>query len=154
MNAVNTLTVVLVALATACSTAAVGKGETSITSAPTGPPCPLGVEGAEVSVEDTPQGVALTFTTSRAEKADELRARGRHAANMYGPRKAGAGHDGRHASGGHHGLMPMQMPPAYALAEDVESGIKVRLFPVDDKDLGTLRAKARERAVAMMTSCR
>jgi hypothetical protein len=115
-------------------------------------PCPLGVDGAEVVVEDTPQGVALTFTSS--EKTNELRTRARHAANMYGPRKAGEGHDGRHASGGHHGLMPMQMPPAYALAEDVEDGIKIRLFPVDDADLAALRARARERAVAMSTGCR
>jgi hypothetical protein len=50
--------------------------------------------------------------------------------------------------------MPMQMPPAYALAEDVEDGIKIRLFPVDDADLAALRARARERAVAMSTGCR
>jgi hypothetical protein len=148
------ITIALVALASACSTAATGKGETQISSAETPlRTCPFGIEGAAVYVEDTPQGVALTFTTT-TDKTDELRARGRHAANMYGPRKAGEGHDGRHATGGHHGLMPMQMPPAYGLAEDVENGIKLRLFPVDDKDLATLRARARERAVAMATSCR
>jgi hypothetical protein len=147
-------TLALVMFAVACSTASTSKGDTQLTSAnATAPPCPLGVEGAEVVVDDTPQGVALTFTTN-AEKTDELRRRGRQAANMYGPRKAGEGHDGRHASGGHHGLMPMQMPPAYALAEDVENGIRIRLFPVDDKDVAALRARARERAVAMSTSCR
>jgi hypothetical protein len=153
MSSRTILPLVLIAFAVACSTAATGKGETTITNAPASRPCPLGVDGAEVVVEDTPQGVALTFTTS-AEKADELRTRGRHSANMYGPRKAGEGHEGRHASGGHHGLMPMQMPPAYALAEDVENGIKIRLFPVDDADVAVLRARARERAVAMSTACR
>lgn len=139
-------------LAAACSTAATGKGDATLTNA-TVLPCPLGVPGADVTVEDTPQGVALTFTTS-AEKTDVLRVRGRHAANMYGPRKAGEGHEGKHASGAHHGLMPMQMPPAYALAEDVENGVRIRLFPVDDADVGALRARARERAVAMATACR
>jgi hypothetical protein len=153
MSARTILTIAFVALAAACSTAAIGKGETSLTNATASRPCPLGVDGAEVVVEDTPQGVALTFTSS-PERADELRTRGRHAANMYGPRKAGEGHGGNHASGGHHGLMPMQMPPAYALTEDVDNGIKLRLFPVDDRDLAALRARARERAVAMSTSCR
>lgn len=153
MSARTIVTIAFVVLAAACSTAATGKGETTVTNAPAPQPCPLGVDGAEVVVEDTAQGVALTFTTS-AENADDLRKRGRHAASMYGPRKAGEGHDGRHASGGHHGLMPMQMPPAYALAEDVENGIKIRLFPVDDADLAALRSRARERAVAMSTGCR
>lgn len=140
-------------LTAACSTAAVGKGELTNANTNAPRPCALGVDGAEVVVEDTPQGVALTFTTS-PEKLDELRERGRHAANMYGPRKLGEGHEGRHASGGHHGLMPMQMPPAFALAEDVEGGVRVRLVPVDDNDLALLRARARERAVVMSTSCR
>lgn len=153
MSARRILTLALVLIATACSTAATGKGETTLTNATAPRPCPLGVDGAEVVVEDTPQGVALTFTSS-ADKTDELRMRARHAANMYGPRKAGEGHDGRHASGGHHGLMPMQMPPAYALARDVDNGVEIRLFPVDEKDLAALRARARERAVAMSTSCR
>ena len=146
-------TIVLFALATACSTAATGKGETSLTNANAAPPCPLGVTGAEVVVDDTQEGVALTFSSS-PEKVDDLRARARHAANMYGPRKAGEGHDGRHATGGHHGLMPMQMPPAFAITRDVDNGIEVRLTPVDAKDLTVLRARARERAVAMSTSCR
>lgn len=153
MSARTSLTIVLVMLATACSTASAGKGDTALTSATTPMPCSLGVEGAEVVVEDTPQGVALTFT-GVPEKADELRTRGRHAANMYGPRKAGAGHDGRHASGGHHGLMPMQMPPAFAVTEDVDNGIQLRLTPVDETDLALLRARARDRAVAMSKGCR
>jgi hypothetical protein len=152
MSARTIITIALVALGAACSTAATGKGETSLTNAPIHP-CALGVDGAEVAVEDTPRGVALTFTAA-PDKLDELRARVQHAANMYGPRKAGVGHDGQHGSGGHHGLMPMQMPPAYALAEDVDGGMKLRLFPVDEGDLAAIRGRARERAIAMWNGCR
>lgn len=136
--------------AAAC-TSATPKGETTVTRADTSHGCPLGVEGAQVTVEDTPDGVAMTFVSK--DKTDEMRTRARSSAAMYGPQKAGPGHEGKHAQGGHHGLQPMQMPPAYATTEDVEAGARIRLSPVDPSDLGTLRAKARERATAMSQSC-
>lgn len=151
MNRSKVVMVVALALAAGCSTAS-PKGETTVTRAEAvRPPCPLGVDGARVGVEDTPDGVMLTFTS--AEKTDELRTRVRDAAAMYGPRKMGQGHDGKHAQGGHHGLMPMQMPPAYAASEDVPSGARLRLTPVEPADLPALRARAHERAAAMSGTC-
>lgn len=145
------ITYAALVLAAGCSTASTTKGETTVTRAEAPRPCPLGVEGAQVTVEDTSDGVALTFTSK--DKADELRTRARSSAAMYGPRKAGEGHEGKHAQGGHHGLQPMQMPPAFASTEDVEGGARIRLSPVEPNDLGALRAKARERATAMSQSC-
>ncbi len=145
------VTIAALVLAAGCSTASTPKSDTTVTRAEAPRGCPLGVDGAQVTVEDTVDGVAMTFTSK--DKVDELRTRARDSAAMYGPRKAGQGHDGKHAQGGHHGLQPMQMPPAWASTEDVEGGARIRLSPVDAGDLGALRAKARERAMAMSQSC-
>lgn len=144
------ITCATLVLAAACSTST-QKGETTVTRAESPRGCPLGVPGAQVTVEDTLDGVAMTFTSK--DKTDELRARARTSAAMYGPQQAGIGHEGQHGQGGHHGLQPMQMPPVYTSTEDVENGARIRLAPVDPNDLGTLRAKARERAAAMSQSC-
>lgn len=45
--------------------------------------CPMVVDGAEVAVADSEEGVALTFTTEAGDVGD-LRARVRHMAQMYG----------------------------------------------------------------------
>jgi hypothetical protein len=146
------VTFAILALAVGCTTAATPRGETTVTQAEAPRPCPLGVDGARVVAEDTPEGAMLTFLSM--DKTDELRGRARSSAAMYGPRRAGAGHDGKHAQGGHHGLKPMQMPPAYASTEDIEGGVRMRLSPVDPGDLDALRSKVRERATAMSQSCR
>lgn len=116
--------------------------------------CPLGVPSARVEVADTPGGVSMTFTAS-PDRIAELRARASDAAAMHGPgQRLGRGHDGKHGSGGEHGLQAMQLPPSHAGAEDIEGGARLNLRPVDPSDLGALRLKARERAAAMSASCR
>lgn len=125
----------------------------SILQAQTSSACPLGVPGAHVAVEDTESGVALTFTATM-DRLGDLRERAADAAAMHGPgERVGKGHDGRHGTGGAHGLKAMQLPPAYAVEEDIDGGARVYLKPADGKDLALLRAKARERAEAMMSVC-
>lgn len=113
--------------------------------------CPLGIPGASVSAEDTPEGIALTFLAP--DKVDELRERAYYAAAMHGPgARLGVGHDGHHGEGGDHGLQMMQLPPAYAGVDDIEGGARIRIIPAHAADLETLRAKARDRAIKMNAS--
>ena len=53
---------------------------------------------------------------------------------MRGPgRKEGKGHDGRHGTGGEHGLQIMGVPPANATVDDVPDAV-VPEAPVDVVD--------------------
>lgn len=124
----------------------------SILQAPPPSECPFGVPETHTHAEDTEAGVALTFTSSG--HVEELRARAAEAAKVHGPGAgAGIGHEGRHGSGGHHGLQGMQLPPFAATVEDVEGGAKLRLTPADPADLERLRARAHARA-EKLASCR
>jgi len=115
--------------------------------------CPLGVAGAQVSVEDTQDGIAMTFLSQ--ENAFVLRERVRDAAAMHGPGgRRGYGHRGEHGDGGEHGLQPVQLPPARAAVTEIDGGARLSLVPSDAADVERLRAKVRERAKAMQTSCR
>ncbi len=116
--------------------------------------CPLGVPGASVDLQETPQGVALVFTSP--EHVDELRERARYAAAMHGPdAHLGAGHDGSHGSGGQHGLQAMQLPPVHAAVVDVDGGARIELVPTDADDRVALLEKTRDGVNRMRTSaCR
>lgn len=139
---------VIAALLAGCSTSMPPKDTTTTTAAR---PCPLGVEGATMTVEDTTEGVALTFTAANVE---EMRERARNASALHGPQRLGAGHGGRHGQGGQHGLQPLQLPPSYAGMDEIEGGARIRLIPVDPADRELLRARVRARAFAMGTvSC-
>lgn len=110
--------------------------------------CALGVAGATVVAEDTPDGIALSFTSK--DKPEEMRERANDAAAQHGPgQRVGRGHDGRHGSGGDHGLQLIQAPPAKSAAEDIENGARVRFVPADPAEKEVLRAKLRDRADAM-----
>lgn len=125
----------------------------AIRSAPPPSTCPLGVEGARVAYEDTANGGRLTFTAPPAQ-LDSLRRRARDAAALHGPgQRLGEGHEGRHGTGGDHGLRAMQLPPMSAGEQDVEGGARIDMTPSYDGDLLVLRAKLRERADALMASC-
>jgi hypothetical protein len=114
--------------------------------------CPLGVEGARVTVEDTADGVALTFTT--LSRVDELRTRARTAAEMHGAaQQQGTGHDGLHGQGGHHGLHAMHLPPATGTVQDVADGARILLVPLDLADLARLREHARDGAARVQKVC-
>lgn len=126
----------------------------AILAAPAPSTCPLGVQGARVVYEETPEGAALVFTAP-AEKVEELRDRARNASAMHGPgQKVGMGHDGKHGEGGVHGLKMMQMPPAYAGADEIEGGARIRVYPADVADVDVLRTKLKVRAEEMMAVCR
>ncbi len=110
--------------------------------------CALGVSGATVTAEDTPDGIALNFTSK--DGAGELRLRANDAAAQHGPgARVGGGHEGRHGHGGDHGLQMMQAPAATTIAEDIEGGARIRFVPADPADKDRLRAKLRERSEAM-----
>lgn len=127
--------------------------EATILQASPSTSCPLGVQGARVKVDDTMDGVAMTFTAP-PDRVDELRARAEDAAAMKGPGKGqGMGHDGKHGMGGDHGLKAMQLPPASAESRHIEGGARITFRPSFEGDLMSLRVKVRERAEAMMAGC-
>lgn len=141
----------------ACTEAAVpprSAASASILQAPAPSTCPLGVPGALVQYEETPTGAALKLTAP-PEHLAELRERARYASALHGTgQKVGEGHEGRHGTGGHHGLKAMQLPPAHAGEEDIENGARITVSPVDARDVDALRAKLKVRAREMMSDCR
>ncbi len=144
---------VLGALALVACTSALppDKSTTTITQAEPKPGCAFGVPGTTVSTEDIPSGIVLTFTNP--DDVKEVRERAFDASILFGPARLGKGHNGRHGEGGHHGLKPMQLPPAWTSSTDVDGGTRIRFTPVDQADLETLRTKLRARAVDMNRAC-
>lgn len=142
-----TLALALAALlAAACTTAQTANPALTQAEAPRG--CALGVAGATVIAEDTPDGVALSFRSK--DRPQEMRERANDAASQHGPgQQLGRGHDGKHGDGAAHGLQLMQAPPARSVAEDIEGGARVRFVAAEVRDTEALRAKLRERADAM-----
>jgi hypothetical protein len=142
-----TLALTLIALlAVACSTGQTASPALTQGEAPRG--CALGVSGASVAAEDTPDGIALSFRSQN--RREEMRERANDAAAQHGPgQRLGRGHEGKHGDGGDHGLQMMQMPPARSVSEDIEGGARIRFVAADPKDTESLRSKLRERADAM-----
>jgi hypothetical protein len=143
----NAFALVFVTLVTAaCTTAQTPAPTLTQADAPRG--CALGVPGATVVAEDTPDGIALSFTSK--DKPEEMRERANDAAAQHGPgERVGRGHQGHHGEGGDHGLQMIQAPPARSVAEDIENGSRVRFVPADPAEKTRLRAKLRERVDAM-----
>jgi hypothetical protein len=143
------LLVSLAAASAACTTAQSPPPSLTKGEAPRG--CALGVPGATVVAEDTPEGIALSFTSK--DRATEMRQRANDAAAQHGPgERLGAGHDGKHGHGGEHGLQMMQAPTARSVADDIEGGARIRFVPADPAEKELLRAKLRERVDAMNAS--
>lgn len=141
-------------LALACggATHAVPLASAPTTTAAESTGCPLGVEGARVEATDTPDGVALVFTTQT--RVNELRTRARTAAEMHGAgQQQGVGHDGVHGQGGHHGLHAMHLPPARATVTDVTDGVRIDVVPLAATDLALLREHARDGARRVQQRC-
>ena len=106
--------------------------------------CPLGVPETRVQISDTPEGVALTFTTWN--RVDELRRRVRDVALMHGPRAhRGLGHAGRHDMGQGHGLWLWTMPVGHVAAQDVERGARLSVDALNPVRLEELRGMIRDR---------
>jgi hypothetical protein len=142
-----TFALTLVALLVgACTTAQTSNPSLTKGEAPRG--CPLGVPGATVVAEDTPDGIALSFRSKN--KPEEMRERANDAAAQHGPgQRLGLGHDGKHGDGAEHGLQLMQAPPARSVAEDIEEGARIRFVAADSRETEALRSKLRERADVM-----
>ena len=112
-------------------------------------PCPLGIGGTTVQLLETSDGIDITF---QAESGlDELRARVRHAAAMYGPdTQLGLGHQGEHRRRGErHGLRLWAAPEAAATVFDVDGGAVLRLRTERAEEAPTLRAYVRDRVARM-----
>lgn len=144
--------IVVAASALACSSGQSPAPSLTQAEAPRG--CPLGVSGATVTAENTPDGIALSFRSP--DRVAEMRERANDAAAQHGPGQGlGRGHEGGHAEGGEHGLQTMQMPASRSVATDIEGGARVRFVPVDPADTESLRSKLRERASVMnAASCK
>ena len=147
----------IIALALLAAAAACTSGQSpspSLTQADAPRGCPLGVSGANVTVENTPDGIALSFRSP--DRVAEMRERANDAAAQHGPGQSlGRGHEGKHAEGGEHGLQLMQMPGSRSVATDIEGGARVRFVPIDPADTESLRSKLRERASVMnAASCK
>ena len=99
--------------------------------------CPMEVAGTKVAVDDTQDGVAITFTTTG--DVAQLRERVHHMAGMH-----------EHMMHGGSGDMDqMKMAPSSARAEDVDGGARIVLTPADPAQLADLRTHVREHAAQM-----
>src|SRR5579883_2402001 len=93
--------------------------------------CPMQVAGAEVSILDTKDGIALTITTTSGNVAD-LRNRAERMAKM-------------HSSEAMHG----NMMPFTAAYEEVPNGARLTLVPKDSQKLPEFRNIVRQHAEQM-----
>lgn len=111
--------------------------------------------GVLIATAETPNGVALQFTTTGDVAG--LRARVHRMAEMRnrmmgsGPGMQGSG---MMCGGGMHGGMmgggmTMRMVPSHASVEDIPGGARLVLTPVDPSQLGALRAHANQMAAMM-----
>lgn len=119
--------------------AASGTVSAGATPQPPGAACPC-ARGAQITTAETPNGVALQFTTTGDVAG--LRARVRRMAEMRN-RMMGSG------MGMQGGGMKMRMVPSHASVEDIPGGARLVLTPVDPSQLGALRAHASQMAAMM-----
>ncbi len=126
----------------------------------------MSVPGTQVAAADTPDGEAVSFTTT-PDRVEELRARVHAMADVHNRRHAGAmeEHGGMHGGmmgGGMTGGMgssgeaadqtSTMPPPSRAAVEDVQSGARLVVTPNDPADLERLRSVVRMRAQHMQES--
>ncbi len=98
--------------------------------------CPMMLPGAQVAVDNTERGVAMTFTTERADQVEELRTRVRAMAAMH--EQHGAMRGGR-----------MMMPPATTSVVEVPGGARLELAAASAADVDALRRHASMQAEHM-----
>ncbi|MGE5186740.1 MAG: hypothetical protein ACM31C_32020 [Acidobacteriota bacterium] len=119
--------------------------------------CPTAIPGTQVSVDDTHDGVALTFTTTGdvAQVRASVRAMAQHHSAMVQARPGrgmgpGAGRMGAGRMGA--GMMGpgMGTVPSTATVEDVDGGARLVLAPNDPARLAELRERARAHATMMV----
>lgn len=108
-----------------------------------GPPdgrmaCPMMLPGAEVEVEDTEDGVAMTFTTERTSEVEALRSHVREMAALREQHAATRPGRGRRA-----------LPPSTSRVVDVPNGARLELAARDADDVDALRQRASMHAERM-----
>ena len=126
-----------------CAILLVTTAATASAQAPERPAeCPMALEGADVEIGDIEDGVAVTYTTPRAQDVEELRERVRAMAALHEQRAATRPGRGRHA-----------LPPAAASVVDVPEGARLELTAVDPGDVEALRARMAMRAERTAGRC-
>lgn len=111
--------------------------------------CPLGVPDTRISMNEEPDRVVVSFTTT-AERVPDLRARIAHQTGQHGPsRREGFGHDGRHGDAHGHGLRLWEMPPSRTIIEETPDGARLHVKPLSDGDLPRLAEALRTRVRAL-----
>ncbi len=130
--------------------------------------CPMGAEGADVTVDDTEKGVALTFTTDAGDVVD-LRTRVRKMAKMYDMHRGRTGmmwhrmrgedmmggQGGRGMGGEGMGGRGMggrgPMPATSDTVTDTDKGARLELRPTDSSQLDALREHVRRHQERMQS---
>ena len=109
--------------------------------------CPWAQPDVDVEVEDTEEGIALTFS-GEPEQQEELRQFAHRMVAMH--ERMREHHDHRHTDDrGGMGRMMMQMPEATVEVEDVEGGARLEFRPRDPEERDALREHVRQRAEMM-----
>lgn len=103
------------------------------------PACALGIEGALVVFEETPDGARLYLLAAPGER-DELRARARDVA--------------ANGANAEHPLAIVKLPDARLEEDDIEEGAVLDFIPLAVKDRDPLRVRVYERALALNDACR
>jgi hypothetical protein len=122
--------------------------------------CPMLVDGVNVDVEDTADGIAMRFTTTTRDNVDDLRNRVEKLSRMYGAERGKGemmwqhmGHKraegdrpgtGMGAGRGQDQGVVGGMPPATARVENIDNGARLLLTPTDSGQLSALREHARD----------
>jgi hypothetical protein len=106
--------------------------------------CPSMVAGATTRVDDAPEGVLVTVTGT-GEAVNEIRARGKHLAEVSMKAPTEVKHTGEGEGGGGLGNCPVVLADTTITSEDIEGGAKILVKPGKPEDLEKLRALARER---------
>jgi len=131
--------------------------------------CPMDVPGAHIATADTPDGEALTFTTSASqpEVRDQLREAVRAMADKLNGESGSAAADAERSapaagatSTGSTGsadassttMHSPTLPASHSSVEDVGEGIRLTVTPDDPADLDRLRSELRMRVDRMLQS--
>jgi hypothetical protein len=141
-------------LVVACAETPTPAKDPVTTSAPTPrarATCPLGLAGTMVAVDDTPDGVDVTFRTDG--NVTELQKRAAMQAANHGPgQKAGLGHGGMHNGAHTHGLRLSEVGfPVHTTTTNTADGARVHVAPDNAANVVTLRQEIRERAAKIVS---
>lgn len=98
--------------------------------------CPMNVQGAEIAVADTSDGIILSLTT-KSGNVEELRRRAERMANMHS------------SPAGTSTVMPGMMMPGVVKYEAIPGGARLTLTPKDPAKLNEFRKQVRSHVERM-----